>query len=58
MNDEETKAVSAFESARKVVLGQPTAAQGGKRAEVNYGEAYQNLVLLGLAPQIGGKYRL
>lgn len=58
MTDEQTKAINAYEAARKVVNGQPTVAQGGTRAEIRYAEAYQTLVVLGLAPQLKRKYRI
>jgi len=58
MSDAEVNAIWDYSKARKAVEGQPTVAQGGKRAEINYAEAYQRLVVLGLAPQLKRKYRL
>lgn len=58
MTEQETKAVAAYETARKEVLKQLNTNQGGKKAEVGYAIAYQSLVVLGLAPQLKRKYRL
>lgn len=57
MTDEQDKAIAAFEAARKRVHGSPTVAQGAIRAETEYAEAYQNLVRLGLEPQLKVKHR-
>jgi hypothetical protein len=57
MNDEQNKALNEFEAARKRVHGQPTVSQGAIRSETQYAEAYQELVRLGLAPQIKAKHR-
>lgn len=57
MTEEQEAAVRRYEAARKTVMGQPTIAQGGKRAEVKYAEAYQGMVRAGVAPQLKRKYR-
>ena len=57
MNDEQQKALNNYEAARKAILGQPTVAQGAIRGETQYAEAYQEMVRVGLAPQIKAKHR-
>lgn len=57
MNTEQESALASMEKASKAVQSQPTMAQGGRATEIRYGEAYQELVLTGLAPQIKQKYR-
>ena len=57
MNDQQVKAVNNFEAARKAVQGSPTVSQGAIRSETRYADAYQELVRLGLAPQLKTKYR-
>jgi hypothetical protein len=57
MNDEQKSALNDYEKAFKKISGQPTVAQGGVRAEIEYAEAYQGLVSVGLAPQLKRKYR-
>jgi len=52
------KAIAAYEAARKEINKSLNSNQGGKRAETVYAEAYQGLVVLGLAPQLKRKYRL
>jgi hypothetical protein len=38
-------------------MSSPTVAQGAIRAETEYAEAYQELVRVGLEPQLKTKYR-
>lgn len=56
MNKEQEKAVLHYEAARRTVqaslVGKP-----GARAEILYGEAYQEMVVAGVAPQISLRYR-
>ena len=57
MNEAQTRAVNNFEAARKKIHASPTVAQQAIRAETEYAEAYQELVRLGLAPQLKAKIR-
>jgi hypothetical protein len=57
MNDEQEKAAREYDAARKEVEKALPTSNGGKRAEVNYADAYQRLVRAGLAPQLKRKYR-
>lgn len=57
MTEEQKNAVRDFEAARKNVEKQLIMNQGGRKAEIAYGEAYQGLVVKGLAPQLRKKYR-
>lgn len=57
MNEEQTSAIHNMERASKAVQAQPTMAQGARATETRYGEAYQGLVVAGLAPQLKQKYR-
>jgi hypothetical protein len=56
LTDEQAAALRDYESAlkevQKALVGKP-----GFGAEARYGETYQALVKLGLAPQIRPKYR-
>jgi hypothetical protein len=55
MTEEQDKAVRAFAAASKRLSGSSGKSAGG--IEAGYGEAYQALVRLGIAPQIKAKYR-
>lgn len=55
MTEDQEKAVSAFKAARKRLDGASGKSAGG--VEAAYGEAYQLMVRLGVAPQIKAKYR-
>lgn len=57
MSEEQEAAKRRFDAASREIGKQLVTNQGGKRAETNYGEAYQALVAVGGAPQIKQKYR-
>lgn len=56
VNEKQEKALREFDNARRKVQSQLTGKQGA-RAEIEYGEAYQRMVILGLVPQINMGYR-
>lgn len=56
MNEQQEKATQEYEAARKTVNSQ-LVGKPGARAEIEYGEAYQRMVVLGIAPQIPNRYR-
>jgi hypothetical protein len=51
------QAQKAYDAARAEVRKQLTFAEGARRAETRYSEAYQRLVRLGVAPQLKLKHR-
>lgn len=55
MTDEQTKALAAYDLAASK-LGKLNG-KAGTGSEMTYASAYQRLVVLGLKPQIKGKYR-
>ena len=55
--EEVTKAWQGFEAASRKVKQQTTMKSGGAGAENDYSTTWQNLVRLGEAPQLRGKYR-
>jgi hypothetical protein len=57
MDEAQSKALSHFENVRKKLHASPTVAQGAIRIETEYAEAYQELVRLGIAPQLKAKIR-
>ena len=56
MDEQQEKALQAYEAKRREV-GKALVGKPGARAEIEYGEAYQRLVVLGLAAQIPNRYR-
>lgn len=56
MTEDQEKALRDYEAARRTVQGMLVGKQGN-RAEIEYGEAYQRMVALGIAPQINLSYR-
>lgn len=57
LTEAQEQATREFEAASKNVQKALIANQGGKKAEIAYGEAYQGLVVAGLAPQLRKRYR-
>lgn len=57
MSEEQERALRDYDAASRKVQQQLTMTKGGRRAEVAYGDAYQQMVAVGIAPQIKAKYR-
>lgn len=55
MNETQEKTQRDFEGATRQVHAQ-FVGKSGNRAEVEYGEAYQRMVVAGIAPKIKQKY--
>ncbi len=56
-NDLELRLWRRFRSASAKLGKGLSVAEGGKKAEEEYGQAYQQLVLYGFAPQLRHRYR-
>lgn len=57
LTPEQEDALRAYEAASAKVRQQPVFAEGARRVETIYAEAYQRLVKLGLKPQLRLKHR-